>query len=156
MSIQDQIRQKFNEARKERNELNRKTYECVIAKIITAEKSGKYQLPLSDDIIVGLIQKEVKELEETRSNYLEIPPLTTGEEKVVEAVLKLDKQIAELKQYLPKALSEDEVMAIILNAINDGETNKGKLIKATVAAVGNQFEKSKIPLLVDLALKQGA
>ena len=50
MSIQDQIRQKFNEARKNKDELNRKAYESVIAKIMVAEKSGKYTLPLNDDV----------------------------------------------------------------------------------------------------------
>ena len=68
MSIQEQIRQKFNEARKNKHELNRKAYESVIAKIMVAEKSGKYTLPLNDDVVVSLIQKEVKELEETQQH----------------------------------------------------------------------------------------
>lgn len=142
MSIQDQIRQRFNEARKERNELNRKTYESVIAKITIAEKSGKHELPLSDELIVSLIQKEVKELEETLACYKEPN----------EASAKILLQITELQQYLPKALSLDEVRHIILKFIESGETNKGKIIKATVAEVGNRFERSKIPGLVELGL----
>lgn len=148
MSIQDQIRQKFNEARKNKDELNRKAYESVIAKIMVAEKSGKYTLPLNDDIVVSLIQKEVKELEETRSNYLEIPPLTTIEEKVITAVLTLDKQIAELKQYLPIELTETEVFEKIKEIIKCGESNKGKIIGIVAKFVGNRFDKSKIASLV--------
>ena len=142
MSIQEQIRQKFNEARKERNELNRKTYESVIAKITIAEKSGKYELPLSDDIVVGLIQKEVKELEETQSCY----------KTPNEAFFNLSFQIMELQQYLPKSLSLDEVRHIIMAIINSGETNKGKIIKEVVGKIGNRFERSKIPGLVEIGL----
>lgn len=152
MSIQDQIRQKFNEARKNKDELNRKTYESVIAKIMVAEKSGKYTLPLNDDVVVSLIQKEVKELEETRSCYLQVPPFTLLEDKVIDGVARLDAQIKELQQYLPKALTLDEVRHIIMDIIDGGETNKGKIIKEVVGKVGNRFERSKIPGLVEIAL----
>lgn len=152
MSIQDQIRQKFNEARKNKDELNRKAYESVIAKIMVAEKSGKYTLPLSDDVVVSLIQKEVKELEETRSCYLQVPPFTPLEDKVTDGVVRLDAQIKELQQYLPKALTLDEVRHIIMDIIDGGETNKGKIIKEVVGKVGNRFERSKIPGLVEIAL----
>lgn len=134
------IRNKFNEARKNRDELNRKTYESVIAKITVAEKSGKYELPLSDEIIVSLIQKEVKELQETLSYYKE----------PTEASRKIEMQIKELQQYLPEALSEKEVENIIRKFINNGETNKGKIIKATITEVGNRFDKSLIPKMVSL------
>ena len=152
MSIQDQIRQKFNEARKNKDELNRKTYESVIAKIMVAEKSGKYTLPLNNDVVVSLIQKEVKELEETRSCYLQVPPFTLLEDKVIDGVVRLDAQIKELQQYLPKALTLDEVRHIIMDIIDGGETNKGKIIKEVVGKVGNRFERSKIPGLVEIAL----
>ena len=152
MSIQDQIRQKFNEARKNKDELNRKTYESVIAKIMVAEKSGNYTLPLNDDVVVSLIQKEVKELEETRSCYLQVPPFTLLEDKVIDGVARLDAQIKELQQYLPKALTLDEVRHIIMDIIDGGETNKGKIIKEVVGKVGNRFERSKIPGLVEIGL----
>ena len=152
MSVQEQIRQKFNEARKNKDELNRKAYESVIAKIMVAEKSGKYTLPLNDDVVVSLIQKEVKELEETRSCYLQVPPFTLLEDKVIDGVARLDAQIKELQQYLPKALTLDEVRHIIMDIIDGGETNKGKIIKEVVGKVGNRFERSKIPGLVEIGL----
>lgn len=146
--LEQTIRSKFNEARKSKNELMRKTYEGAIAKIMVAEKSGKYSLPLSDDVIVSLLQKEVKELEETKACYLEIPPLTTIENKVIDAVCNLDLQIAELKQYLPAALSEEEVVEKIKEIIKSGETNKGKIIGAVAKYVGSRFDKAKIAGLV--------
>ena len=146
--LEQTIRNKFNEARKNKNELMRKTYESVIAKIMVAEKSGKYALPLPEDVVISLIQKEVNELEETKACYLEIPPLTSIENKVIDAVCNLDTQIAELKQYLPVALSEEEVIEKIKEVMNNGETNKGKIIGTVAKFVGSRFDKSKIAGLV--------
>ncbi len=146
--LEQTIRSKFNEARKNKNELLRKPYESVIAKIMVAEKSGKYALPLPEDVVVSLVQKEVKELEETKACYLEIPPLTTIDNKVADMLYSLDVQIAELKQYLPTELTEEEVIAKIKEIINGGETNNGKVIGAVAKYVGSRFDKSKIAGLV--------
>lgn len=134
------IRNKFNEARKNKNELMRKTYESAIAKIMVAEKSGKYTLPLSNDVIVSLLQKEVKELEETKACYVAMSD--------ADSVRNIELQIAELKQYLPSELSEEEVIEKIKEVINGGETNKGKIIGAVAKYVGSRFDKSKIAGLV--------
>jgi uncharacterized protein YqeY len=142
------IRNKFNEARKSKNELMRKTYESVVAKILVAEKSGKYTLPLSEDVIVTLIQKEMKELEETKASYLGIP----ASEGVIQG---FDLQIAELKQYLPADLSEEEVVDKIKEVIKSGETNKGKIIGAVAKYVGSRFDKSKIAGLVAKVMESG-
>lgn len=139
--LEHTIRNKFNEARKSKNELMRKTYESVIAKIMVAEKSGKYTLPLSEDVIVSLLQKEVKELEETKACYAAMSDAD-------DAIHNIELQIAELKQYLPSELSEEEVVEKIKEIINGGETNKGKIIGAVAKFVGSRFDKSKIAGLV--------
>ena len=146
MSIQDQIRQRFNEARKERNELNRKTYESVIAKITITERSGKHPLPLTDNVVISLIYKELKELEETMDNFL-----LAG--RVDEAV-RVRQQYDELVQFVPVPYSEEEVLQIIKRVVETGEINKGKIIGAVAKEVGNRFDKSKIAGLVAKAMEQ--
>ncbi len=138
--LEQTIRNKFNEARKSRNELMRKAYESVIAKIMVAEKSGKYTLPLSEDVIVTLVQKEVKELEETKACYEAM--------SASDAIRDIELQITELKQYLPTELTEEEVVEKIKEIINGGEANKGKIIGAVAKYVGSRFDKSKIAGLV--------
>lgn len=138
--LEQTIRNKFNEARKSKNELLRKLYESVIAKIMVTEKSGKYSLPLSEDVIVSLLQKEVKELEETKACYATM--------SAVNEVSNIEMQIAELKQYLPTELTEEEVVEKIKEVINGGEANKGKIIGAVAKYVGSRFDKSKIAGLV--------
>lgn len=138
--LEQTIRNKFNEARKSKNELLRKLYESVIAKIMVAEKSGKYTLPLSDGVIVSLIYKELKELEETMDNFL-----LAGRP---DEAIRIHQQYDELVQFIPAPYSEEEVVQIIKRVVETGENNKGKIIGAVVKEVGNRFDKSKIAGLV--------
>ena len=139
------IKSKHTEAMKMRNPLLKSAYGNVLAKIMVAEKSGNYQLPLEDNVIESLIVKEIKELEETRSFY---KPTDDKYEDI-------SVQIAELNQYLPKALTELEVESMILGYVAaSGETNAGKITGAIAKAVGNRFDKKLIKGIVDKVLKE--
>lgn len=134
------IKNKHTEAMKMRDSLLKSAYGNVLAKIMVAEKSGNYQLPLADSIVEGLIVKEVKELEETRSFY------NPADDKYED----ISVQIAELNQYLPKALTELEVEGMILDYVAaSGETNKGKITGAIAKMVGNRFDKKLIKGIVE-------
>lgn len=138
------IKSKHMKAMKMRDPLLKSAYGNVLAKALVAEKSGNYQLPLSDEVIEGLVAKEIKELEETRSFY---SPAQNQYEDI-------SIQIAELNQYLPQALTETEVKEMITNYIAaTGETNAGKITGAMAKAVGNRFDKKLIKPLVEEVLK---
>ncbi len=139
------IKQKHTEAMKMRNPLFKSAYGNVLAKIMVAEKSGNYQLPLEDSVIESLIVKEVKELEETRSFY------KPADDKYEDISI----QIVELNQYLPKALTELEVANMIKDYIAEtGETNIGKITGAMAKAVGNRFDKKLIKGIVERVMKE--
>ena len=57
---------------------------------------------------------------------------------------KLNLQVEE---YLPKQLTEEEVIEII-KRVKGNETNMGKIIGLTAKEVGNSFDKKKIAALV--------
>lgn len=134
------IKNKHTEAMKMRNSLLKSAYGNVIAKIMVAEKSGKYSLPLENSVVEGLIAKEIKELEETRSFYQ--PSQNQYED--------ISIQIAELNQYLPKALTELEVENMILGYVaTSGETNKGKITGAIAKMVDNRFDKKLIKGIIE-------
>ena len=137
MGLKETLKQKFIEAFKTREYIRRYPYEMVNNKIMIAEKSGQFELPLTDEQIVNIIAKEVKEREELLSVY------KPGDEQYILA----EYSIKELSQYLPKQMSEDEVIAII-KRLKETEPNMGKLIGLTVKEVGNRFDKSKIATLV--------
>lgn len=136
--LQEQINLKWKELFKARDAIGKSAFECVKSKILVAEKSGNYELPLSDSIVEGIIVKEVKELQETKTYY-----------KPEDQQYKdLDYKISLLNEYLPKQMSAEEVKAIIAR-LYEQEQNKGKLIGLTVKEIGSKFDKSKIASLVN-------
>jgi uncharacterized protein YqeY len=137
VALKETINQKFIEAFKTREAVRRFPYEVMKQKIMVAEKSGQFELPLTDEQITNLIAKECKEREELLKIY------KPEDEQYVLA----EYTIKELSQYLPKQLTEEEVIAII-KKLKESETNPGKLIGLTVKEVGNRFDKSKIAQLV--------
>lgn len=137
MSLKDTINEKWKEAFKARDLEKRTAYELVKQRIMVAEKSGQVELPLTDDYIINLIAKELKERADVLTFY-------NPED---EPYIMAKAVIAELERYLPQMMSEDEVIAIIAR-IKESESNMGKVIGLTIKEVGNRFDKSKIAALV--------
>lgn len=138
--LKDIINEKWKEAFKARDMEKRTAYEMVKQRILVAEKSGQFELPLTDEQITNLIIKEIKE----REDVLQFYKPEDAAYKTAIAIMK------ELEQYLPKQMTEEEVIAII-KRIKETESNLGKIIGLTVKEVGNQFDKSKIAALVKQA-----
>jgi len=143
MSLKEIINQKFIEEFKTRIAIRRYPYEVMKQRIMVAEKSGQYELPLTDEQITNLIVKECKEREELLSIY------KSEDEQYIFAKYTLE----ELSQYLPKQMSEDEVIEII-ERLKETETNTGKLIGLVVKEVGNRFDKARIAGLVKQACQK--
>ena len=137
MSLKELINEKWKEAFKARDTDRRTAYELIKQRIMVAEKSGQVELPLTDEYITNLIVKEVKEREDVLTFY------NFNDEQYITA----KAVIAELEQYLPKQMSEEEVIEII-KRFKATEPNMGKVIGLTVKEVGNAFDKSKIAALV--------
>ena len=136
------IKKKHTEAMKARNPQLKSVYGNVLAKIMVAEKSGKYTIPLEDSVVEGLIQKEIKELQETAEGF-------ANAGRSVEAGV-VYFQIDEIKQYLPQMLTELEVESMIVGYVAaTEETNKGKITGAIAKMVGNRFDKKLIKGIVD-------
>lgn len=137
MSLKDTINEKWKEAFKARDMEKRTAYEMIKQRIMVAEKSGQFELPLTDEQITNLIIKEIKEREDVLQFY---KPEDDAYKMAVAIMTELD-------QYLPKQMTEDEVISII-KRIKETEPNMGKVIGLTVKEVGNRFDKSKIAALV--------
>ena len=131
------VREQLMSARKSRNKVFESVYGNLLNKVMVAEKSGRYSLPLSEDVVNEMATREVKEMEETLSFYKE--PCEKSKE--------LEVQIAELKKYLPTNMTEEEVIALI-KEMSATETNVGKLTGMVCKAVGSRFDRSKINGLV--------
>ena len=135
------IRDKIFEYRKAQNKALESVYMQVLNKILVAEKSGKYPEGVPESVVTDLMKKEVKEMEETLSFY--------NEENSTTAELR--GKIDELKKYLPKELTEEQVTEIIIR-LSKTEPNKGKLVGLVCKEVGSNFDRSKVKPLVDKTL----
>ena len=136
--IKELIIEKWKEAFKAKDEILKSAFAMVKAKILVEEKSGKYALPLTDEVVVAVITKEVKELKETQTFY-------KPEDQMY---AEIEVKINALSEYLPKQMSAEEVKAVI-SKLYTQEQNKGKLIGLTVKEIGNRYDKSKIAQLVN-------
>ena len=139
MKFKELINEKWKVAFKAHDETKRAIYEALKQRIMIAEKSGQFELPLTDEQITNLIVKEVKERQDLLSVY------KPEDKEYAEA----QAFIVELDEYLPKQMTEEEVIAII-KRLKETEPNMGKLIGLTVKEVGNRYDKSKIAALVQL------
>jgi uncharacterized protein YqeY len=137
MGLKETIQEKWKEAFKAKDDEKRFAYEMLKQRIMVAEKSGQFELPLTDEQITNLIVKEYKEREDLLTVYKE------GDNEYAMSLASMK----ELEQYLPKQMTEEEVIAII-KRLKETELNMGKLIGLTVKEVGNRFDKSKIASLV--------
>ena len=135
--LKEVINERWKEAFKARDMGKRTAYEMIKQRIMMAEKSGQFELPLTDEQITNLIIKEIKEREDVLQFY-------KPEDDAYKMAIAI---INEFDQYLPKQMSEEEVVAII-KRIKETESNMGKVIGLTVKEVGNRFDKSKIAALV--------
>lgn len=135
--LKDVILNEWKEAYKNKDEVLKSAYSMVKAKILVEEKSGKYELPLTDDVVVNVINREVKELKETQTFY-------KPEDQMY---IDINKKVEALSAYLPKQLTEEEVKTVIIK-LKETENNIGKLIGLTIKEVGNRFDKSQISKLV--------
>lgn len=103
----DTIKKENMLALKEKNENKRAVLSVIINKymILTTEKRGKNE-EVTDEDLLKIIQKTIKELEEEKSSYL-----SAGRN---DSATKIDDQMSYISSYLPKMLSEEEIKDIIL------------------------------------------
>lgn len=110
--------------------------------------SGKRDTGLGDEVIEQLIAKEVKKRNESAEIYdgANRPELANDE--------RLEAKI--MSEYLPKQLSEDEIMIVVSRVIGDlnvsGNSAMGQAIGAVKKELGNTADGSIIARLVKNAL----
>ena len=102
----DEIKKGNVQAMKEHDSVARAIYGVVMNKVllnsIELKKDGKEQ---TDNDVIQILQKTIKELTEERENYIKVKNLTEAE--------NIEKQKELIARFLPKMLSEAEIRAII-------------------------------------------
>lgn len=103
----DTIKKENMLALKEKNDNKRAVLSVIVNKymILATEKRAKNE-EVTDDDLIKIISKTLKELEEEKTSYLQA--------NREDSVKKIDEQISFITPYLPKMMSEEEIKEEIL------------------------------------------
>jgi uncharacterized protein YqeY len=148
--LRDDINNSLKVAMKAKDERRISTLRLVNSALKNAdiEARGQGKGPLSDDELLGLLQKMVKQRHESIELYEKggRPELAQQERD----------EIAIIAAYLPKQMSEDEVKAAIAQAIKEtaaaGMKDMGKVIGALKSKYAGKMDFAKVSALVKGAL----
>jgi len=129
-------------ALKEKDALRRSTITMVRAAILQKEKDERIEL--DDEGIIGVIAKEVKQRRDS------IPEFEKGNRP--DLVEKLNTEISILMEYLPQQLTENEIDAMVVQAIAEvnatGMKDMGKVMGALMPKVKGRADGKLVNQLV--------
>ena len=153
MALRDDINNTLKEAMKAKNERSVSTLRMVNAAIKNAdiEARGAGKGPLSDGDLAGLMQKMIKQRQESVELY------DKGGRAELAAAER--EEIVIIQGFLPKQMSDDEVKAAITAAIAEtgaaGMKDMGKVIGVLKGKFGGQMDFAKASGLVKAQLSGG-
>lgn len=104
-TLKAQLKADLTTAMKAKDELAKSTIRMALAALMNAEVSGNEKHELSEAEELKIITKEVRSREESAQTYKDGGRPELAETELAEAQF--------LKKYLPKALSEEELLEIV-------------------------------------------
>jgi len=152
--LKDRLRADLSTAIKSRSIITVATLRMALAAITTEEVSGANARELSDDEVLAVLVREAKKRREAADVFA-----AAGREELA------TRERAEgevLAHYLPAQLSDDELRALVAEAIEDvagplgkrpGLGQLGLVMKAAKARAANRAEGSRLAAVVLAALK---
>ena len=149
--LADQIQSDLTQAMKARDQLATSVLRMAVAAIKEARVSGDEVRDLTDDEVVAVLAKEAKRREESAAAYRD-----GGRDE------QADKELAErevLARYLPAPMTEEELAAIVDEALSAGgfgePSQMGQAMKAAMAAVDGRADGKAVSALVKARLAGG-
>ncbi len=150
MSLQQQINDDLRAAMKARDKARTGALRMLLASLknaAVAEGSGP-QGELSDESVVKLVQTETKRRREAAAAFRD-----AGREEQAAAE---EAEAAVYEAYLPAQLSDDELAAIVDEAIAEvgaaGPQDMGQVMKTAMPRVGGQADGSRVSAMVKARL----
>ena len=148
MSLKEQLHGDVVVHMKNRNKVALTTVRNVLGEIETREKSGKTPIELDDAQVTSLLQKEAAKRRDTARIYSEAGESDRAAAEIAEAEV--------IEAYLPKALTRDEVEAIVDEAITalkaEGQElsmrSIGAVMKPVTAKVAGRFDGKTVSEIV--------
>lgn len=150
-TVKDRMKEALTVAMKARDEVTLSALRLALSAIAVAETAGDEVVALTDEQVLGILAVEVRKHHETADAFV-----TAGRPEKVE---RSRAEAAVLEAFLPAALGDDEVSAIIAAEIAaaaaDGAVGMkamGRVVAAVRAKAGPTADGAKIAALVKQAL----
>lgn len=150
-TLKETLKADLTAAMKAGDETVRGTLRMALAAVTNAEVAGDEAVELSDDQVVAVLQAEAKKRAEAAEIYAQ-----AGR---TDAAAKEKAELAVLERYLPAAMSEAEIAAVVAEEVaaaaaagNTGPKAMGIVVKAVRARVGASADGSVVANLVKAAL----
>jgi uncharacterized protein len=143
-TLKDTLRADLTAAMKARDETKTRTLRMALTSISNEEVSGASARNLSDDEVVKIIGREAKRRREAATAFAE-----AGRDDQA-AAERAEEEV--LAGYLPAQLSDEELAALIAQAIAEtgasGPAAMGQVMKAVTPRVAGRAEGSRVAALV--------
>ena len=146
MSLKEVLEKSLREAMLSKNNVKRDTIRMALSSLKQLEKDGRKELV--DQDVFGVIQKEIKTREETIAEARK-----ANREEMIQPLLA---EIEILKGYLPKEMSDDDLLNLVKSVVSElsAETMRdmGKVMKESIsrtegAATNDRISKTARSLL---------
>ena len=130
------------------NDIAKSTIRMALSAITNAEVAGDEAVELTDDQVIKVLQSEVKKRQESAEVYEQAGRTDAATKERAEAEV--------LSVYLPAAMSQEELVAVVQEEVAragaKGMKAMGAVVKAVRERVGSGADGSKIADLVKAAL----
>jgi uncharacterized protein len=148
MSLKETLRTDLTTAMKAKAAMDVATLRMVMAAVMNGEVAGTESKVLTDDEVMTILRKEAKKRVEAAEAFA-----TAGR---VEQAQKERDELVIIERYLPAALDDSALEAIVAEEIiNTGATSAkdmGNVVRAVRTRAGAQADGGRIAALVKAAL----
>lgn len=149
-SLKARLQHDLTASMKARDELATSTLRMVRAAIMTAEVAGDEAVELTDDQAIAVLQAEAKKRAESAEVYEQNGRL--------DSAAKERAELAVIERYLPAAMGDDELSAIVDEEVSaaatgaEGGKAMGIVIKAVRQRAGAAADGARIAAMVKARL----
>ncbi|SDD85489.1 GatB/YqeY domain-containing protein [Actinokineospora iranica] len=151
--LKDRLQADLTAALKNREKTRLATLRMALAAVTTEEVAGTEARELTDDEVLKILTREVKKRKEAAAAF-------AGAGRAEQSQLELDEAEV-LAEYLPQQLSDDELAALVDEAVAEvtdelgaapGPRQMGQVMKAANAKVAGRAEGGRVAAAVKAKL----
>ena len=151
MSLKEKLQNDLTAAMRARDEIKSSTIRMILTSIKNEEVSGKEARDLSDAEVITVLSREAKKRREAAEAFDQAGAKDRADQERAEGGV--------IAEYLPKQLSEDEIKALIAEAIAETGANSpaqmGLVMKSLQPKTAGKSDGGLVSSLVKAALAGG-